>query len=198
MLGDVVLLSVERHLLRCLGPDTGRAKVTYVGAPRIEVLRFGPDSGGLVTYVTRGMSAEPMVDPSETVPDPEGPRAELVLVVRGGRDDVLQPLTVLAAMPSVEGVVVGPGATFDLGEPLVPGSRCTGVVVDDPRTGLPDLDVGTGEGAPPVRFLPVVPATPEELAFKRVHGPDALWAQWHRDATDLADLGRPTVRLQAP
>ena len=43
--------------------------------------------------------------------------------VRAGRadtDKVLRPLAVLAASPQVEGVIVAPGASLDVGEPLWP------------------------------------------------------------------------------
>ena len=53
---DVVLLQVEAHLLSVLGQDSGRAGVSFLGAERIDVLRFGPDPDGLVRYVTLGMS----------------------------------------------------------------------------------------------------------------------------------------------
>jgi hypothetical protein len=199
MPGRKVLAAVQTHLVNSLGPDSGRGKVTFVGVPPLEVLRFGPRPDGTVTYATLGMSADAMTDPTSPAPDPvAGPRAELLLTVRGGHDALLRSLATLAAMPAVEGVIVGPGATYDLGAPLVPGSLCTGVLIDDPRPDVPDLVLGTLPGSHPVQFLPLVPVTASELAFKRVHGPDALWAQWHREGTDLTDLGRSTVRLTAP
>ena len=42
---DSVLLQVEAHLLSVLGQDSGRAGVSFLGAERIDVLRFGPDPG---------------------------------------------------------------------------------------------------------------------------------------------------------
>ena len=126
------------------------------------------------------MSAQPMADPTAVVADPvKGPRAELVLSVRAGAadtDKVLRPLAVLAASPQVEGVIVAPGASLDVGEPLWPGAPFTSVLVAEPGGLVEDLDLD--EPADPVRFLPLLPMTPNEAAWKRVHGAGALQERW--------------------
>jgi hypothetical protein len=129
---DTVLLQVEAHLLSVLGQDSGRAGVSFLGAERIDVLRVGPDPEGLVRYVTLGMSRAPMGDPGALVLLEDGPRAELVLSVADRQDSVLRRLAALAASPSVEGVVLVPGAGLDLGEPLWDGAPFTAVVVGEP------------------------------------------------------------------
>ena len=216
--GDDVLLAVEAHLLTVLGQDSGRAGVTFLGTERIDVLRFGPDPDGLVRYATLGMSRAPMSEPTAGAVDESGPRAELLLVVRGAVDTVLRRLAVLAASPAVEGLVVAPGALLELGEPLWDGAPFAGVLVGEPGP-VPDLPLDPvhdpaggdvlaalagppGTGAPvdraPVRFLPLSPVTPEEAAYKRVHGPDALRGQWAAVGTDLTDPRRPTPPLRRP
>jgi hypothetical protein len=92
----------------------------------------------------------------------------------------------------VEGVVVTPGAGLDLGEPLWDGGRFTAVLVGEPGGLVPDLVV---EGAEPVRFLPVLPMTPNEAAWKRVHGAAALEGKWLGQALDLRDPQRPEADL---
>src|SRR5689334_14942186 len=104
------------------------------------------------------MSRTPMTDPSAEVVLTDGPRAELVLSVRGGRDSALRRLAVLAASPHVEGVVITSGAGLDLGEPLWDGARFTAVLVGEPGGLVPDLPIGAGQE--PVRFLPLLPMTP--------------------------------------
>jgi hypothetical protein len=179
---------VEAHLVGALGPSSGRAAVTFLGTERIEVLRFGPDPDGLFRYATAGMSHAPLPDPRATVVDPDhGPRAELVLSVRGPRDDVLRALAVLAASPFVEGAVVVPGASLDLGGPLWPGAPFAAVLVAEPGGLVPDL----GD----VRFFPLLPMTANEAAFKRVHGAAALEERWLAYGTDLRDPARVAVRL---
>lgn len=190
---DDLLLEVEAHLVKALGHDSGRAGVSFLGAERIDVLRFGPAADGLVRYATVGMSRAPMVDAAAEVVGDDGPRAELVLSVHGRQDTALRRLAVLAATPAVEGVVISPGAGLDLGEPLWDGARFTAVLVGEPGGLVADLPV---EGRDPVRFLPLLPMTPNEAAWKRVHGAAALEERWLAQELDLRDPGRPEARLQ--
>ncbi|KAF0651468.1 MULTISPECIES: suppressor of fused domain protein [Streptomyces] len=198
---EKVLALVEARLRTALGEPDARASVTFLGTDRIEVLRFtGTENGEdrpVVRYATLGMSAQPMSDPTDLVADPvRGPRAELLLTVRAGladTDKALRPLAVLAASPQVEGVVVAPGASLDTGEPLWPGAPFTSVLVAEPGGLVPDLELDGGMD--PVRFLPLLPMTPNEAAWKRVHGAQALEERWLAAATDLRDPRRASVRL---
>lgn len=197
-----VLQLVEARLRTTLGEPDARAAVTFVGTDRIEVLRFR--DADVVRYATLGMSDRPMTDPTAVVADPlRGPRAELVLTVRiGGAavgpglpvlDEVLRPLAVLAASPQVEGVVVAPGASLDLGGPLWPGAPFTSVLVAEPGGLVEDLELD--QPMDPVRFLPLLPMTGNEAAWKRVHGAGALQDRWLRHGTDLRDPSRSGVPL---
>lgn len=209
-----VLELVEARLVSELGEPDARAAVTFLGTDRIEVLRFSGDSpqGPVVRYVSLGMSAAPMADPTAALADPDrGPRAELLLSVRpvtvgaDGRtsparpedvpdtDKLLRPLAVLAASPQVEGVVIAPGASLDVGDPLWPGAPFTSVLVAEPGGLVPDLELG--EPHDPVRFLPLLPMTPNEAAWKRVHGAQALEERWLAEGTDLRDPVRKSVPL---
>ncbi|MET8455425.1 suppressor of fused domain protein [Streptomyces parvulus] len=195
-----VLPLVEARLRSALGEPDARAAVTFLGTDRIEVLRFraADQEGDLVRYATLGMSAQPMADPTAPLADPvKGPRAELVLSVRAGRADtgkVLRPLAVLAASPQVEGVIVVPGASLDVGEALWPGAPFSSVLVAEPGGLVEDLELD----APldPVRFLPLLPMTPNEAAWKRVHGGQALQERWLTHGTDLRDPSRRSVPLE--
>ncbi|MEU4208815.1 suppressor of fused domain protein [Streptomyces sp. NPDC026206] len=194
-----VLARVEARLVMALGEPDARAAVTFLGTDRIEVLRFhaADDGADVVRYATLGMSAHPMTDPTATLADPlRGPRAELLLTVRGGRadtDQVLRPLAVLAASPQVEGLVVAPGASLDTGEPLWPGAPFTSVLVAEPGGIVEDLELD--DLMDPVRFLPLLPMTPNEAAWKRVQGAAALQERWLRHGTDLRDPLRAGVPL---
>ncbi|WP_432123287.1 suppressor of fused domain protein [Streptomyces sp. S1] len=193
-MGEVLAL-VEARLRTALGEPDARAAVTFLGTDRIEVLRFV--EGDLVRYATLGMSAQPMADPTAALADPvKGPRAELVLTVRAGladTDKVLRPLAVLAATPQVEGVIVAPGASLDVGDPLWPGAPFTSVLVAESGGLVGDLDLD--EPMDPVRFLPLLPMTPNEAAWKRVHGAQALEERWLARGTDLRDPLRTSVPL---
>ncbi|MFF3729634.1 suppressor of fused domain protein [Streptomyces sp. NPDC002476] len=202
-MGEILAL-VEARLLTALGEPDARAAVTFLGTDRIEVLRF--IDGDVVRYATLGMSAHPMTDPTATLVDPvKGPRAELLLSVRAGladTDKVLRPLAVLAASPQVEGVIVAPGASLETGEPLWPGAPFSSVLVAEPGGLVEDLDLGpdagadaAGPGTDPVRFLPLLPMTPNEAAWKRVRGAQALQERWLSHGTDLRDPLRGSVLL---
>ncbi len=190
-----VLQLVEARLRSALGEPGARAAVTFLGAERIEVLRF--HDGDVVRYATLGMSAQPMTDPAAALADPvRGPRAELLLTVRAGHadtDKVLRPLAVLAAAPQVEGVVVAAGASLELGEPLWPAAPFSSVLVGEPGGLVEDLELDAPMD--PVRFFPLLPMTANEAAFKRVQGAAALQERWLAAGTDLRDPSRRSVPL---
>ncbi len=190
-----ILALVEARLRTAFGVPDARAAVTFLGTDRIEVLRFA--EGDLVRYATLGMSAHPMTDPTAVVADPvRGPRAELVLTVRAGlapTDKLLRPLAVLAASPQVEGLIVAPGASLEVGEPLWEGASFSSVLVAEPGGLVEDLELD--EPLDPVRFLPLLPMTANEAAWKRVHGAAALQERWLARGTDLRDPLRTAVAL---
>jgi Suppressor of fused protein (SUFU) len=205
-----ILPLVEAGLRAALGEPDARAAVTFLGADRVEVLRFldvpppGPEDrlrGPLVRYATLGMSASPMADPSAAVADPvRGPRAELVLSLRAGvagTDGVLRPLAVLAASPQVEGVVVAPGQSLDVGAPLWRDAPFASVLVGEPGGLVEDVDLTAvlSAGVEPVRFLPLLPMTHNEAAWKRARGARALLERWLAHGTDLSDPLRGSVPL---
>lgn len=185
------MASVDRALAEHFGHAPVRASVSFVGVAPIEVLRFEPIPGERA-YLTLGMSREPMTAASAAVQSEHGPRAELMLHLRDPADEaaeVWRQLAVLAAAPAVEGVVYTAGMTVDLGQPLVAGSACTGVVVSTSAL----EPVATAQG--PVEILLAVPATQNELAWARVRGSGALLERWRERQTPLLELTRAQVAL---
>ncbi|PZS16475.1 MAG: Suppressor of fused domain protein [Pseudonocardiales bacterium] len=185
-----VLAAVERAVCAHFGQDPSRASVCFVGVEPIEVLRFEPTPGERA-YVSLGMSRHPMTDASDSVARAGGPRAELVLDVHdtSGSYAVWPQLAVLAASPAVEGVLYTPGMSVDLGQPVAPGSRCTGGVIAESALAAIETPLG------PVAMLQVLPATSSELAWCRVHGAAALRERWSAQRIDLCDLARRTAAL---
>lgn len=166
-----------------------RASVSFLGLEPIEILRY-PD-GRTDHYVSLGMSRHPMADPgSQVIAAQSAPRAELLLSAAGRPEPLWRNLAVLAAAPAVEGAVYQVGNRVDLGEPLCPGSRCTGGVLI--TAGLEPIAV---PGVADVHVLRVLPATQNELAWARVHGSEQLQQRWLAAGTDLADLMRDPVDL---
>lgn len=186
-----VLAAVEAALVEHFGGAPARASVSFVGVDPIEVLRFEPVPGERA-YVSLGLARHPMTGADALVQDVAGPRAELLLQLRDPTDeftDVWRRLAVLAAAPAVEGVVYSPGMSVDTGEPLAPGSACTGVVLTESALG----DLATPVG--PVTVLQALPATSAELAWCRVRGSAALRERWAEQRVDGLDLHRRGVRL---
>ena len=175
MSNPALLAIVDAALAEHFGQRPARASVAFLGVDPVEILRFEPVPGERA-YVSLGMSALPMTAAEADVVQQDGPRAELILHVRDEIDrfgDVWRKLAVLAAAPAVEGVVYKDGMTVDLGEPLAPGSSCTGGLIGVSAIGAVDA----------VDFLQVTPALPNELAWARVPGcrgaDRALDRTWH-------------------
>ena len=103
--------------------------------------------------------------------------------------DVWRRLAVLAAAPAVEGVVYRDGMSVDLQTPLVTGSHCTGVVIEQ----SPLQPASTLAGV--VEVLRAVPAARLELAWGRARTTAALRERWAARSADLLDLARDPVDL---
>ena len=97
----------------------------------------------------------------------------------------------LAAAPSVEGVVLLEDALLDLGEPLWKDTAFTAVLLGD--SGIEDLTLP--EPFDPVRFLGVVPLTGTEAAWVRLRGAEALREAWTEAGIDIRDPHRSAASL---
>lgn len=165
------------------------ASVTFVGVERMDVLRFGPDRDGVYHHVSLGCSRHPMADPAEAVVDPvRGPRAEVVLSLRGGApgQGLARSLAVIAATPAVDGVVLTPDLLVDLGLPLWQGAPFTAVLLHS--SAIPDLTLEPPRD--PVCFLAAVPISPTEAAWVRLKGAAAMRQAWADDGVDVLDPNR--------
>lgn len=170
------------------------ARITFVGANPIDVLRFGPGTDRMVHYASVGCSRYPMGDPSEILADPvHGPRAEVVLRLRVSGSDVglARSIAAVASASAVEGVVLTADALMDLGAPL--WIRQSGAV---PFTavllGESDVaDLALESPREPVRFFSAIPITATEAAWVRLKGADAMREAWRADGVDVFDPDRP-------
>ncbi|WP_196248603.1 suppressor of fused domain protein [Rhodococcoides fascians] len=195
LVSESVITAVRAHLLTEIGDNNpSSASVTFLGLESLDVLRFGADSE-VVRYVSLGCSRHPMADPNDMVADPSrGPRAELVLTLRGGAgvaSGVHKSLAVLAASPAVEGVVLVEDALLDLGEPLWTNAPFTAVLL-----GPSDIaDLPLPEPFDPVHFFAAVPLTGTEAAWVRLRGADALREAWKEAGIDVRDPNRSAASL---
>lgn len=193
---DSVIASVRAHLVEQIGgPPPSAASVTFLGLEPLEVLRFGPDDDDLVRYVSLGCSRHPMGDPSDLIADPvRGPRAELVLTLRGGAgvaSGVHRTLAVLAAAPAVEGVVLTVDGLLDVGEQLWKDAPFTAMLLGESSIG----ELSLPEPADPVRFFDAVPITGTEAAWVRLRGAAALREAWTEAGIDVRDPARAAASL---
>ena len=171
-------------------PDA--ASVTFLGAEKIDVLRFGPDDRpsfeGVIHYVSLGCSRHPMFEPTEMVTDAlHGPRAEVVVALRGPSPAGLaRSVAVLAAAPAVEGLMLEPDALVDLESPLWDSAPFSAFLL-----GSSDIDdVPLTPPLPPVTVLAATPITATEAAWVRLKGADAMREAWTQDGVDVLDPRR--------
>jgi hypothetical protein len=192
-----VLAQVRAHLrehFAAIGitAEPDEASITFLGAEKIDVLRFGPDmrSGmeGVVHYVSLGCSRHPMFDPTEMVTDAlHGPRAEVTVALRGSSPAGLaRSLAVVAAAPAVEGLILEPDALIDLETPLWEGAPFTAFLLS--RSDIHDVPLTPP--LPPVTVLAATPITATEAAWVRLKGADAMREAWQQDGVDVFDPRR--------
>jgi hypothetical protein len=164
------------------------ASVTFLGAESIDVLRYGPDGDGVYRYVSLGCSRHPMLDPTEMMADPTtGPRAEVVVALRGPTPTGLaRSIAVVAAAPSVEGLVLAPDALVDLETPLWEGAPFTAMLLGTSDIG----DVELAAPLEPVTVLSATPITATEAAWVRLKGAEAMREAWRVDGVDVLDPAR--------
>ena len=168
--------------------DPAEANVTFLGAERISVLRYGPDAGGVNHFVSVGCSRYPMVVPTDFVTDTQhGPRAEVVVSLRPPSPAGLaRSMAVLAAAPSVEGLVLEPDALIDLSGPLFENAPFTAFLL-----GPSDIeDVALPDPLSDVTILQATPITPTEAAWVRLKGAEAMREAWRSDGVDVLDANR--------
>ena len=180
---------LHEHFARAgITAEPDAASVTFLGAERIEVLRFGPNDVGAYHYVSLGCSRHPMFDPTEMVTDAiHGPRAEVVVSLRGPSPKGLsRSVAILAAAPAVEGLMLEPDALVDLQSSLWEGSPFTAFLL-----GRSDIDdVALPAPRPPVAIFSAIPITGNEAAWVRLKGADAMREAWKQDGVDVLDPGR--------
>lgn len=168
--------------------EPGAASVTFLGADRIDILRFGPDADGVNHFVSLGCSRFPMSDPNDLVADGvRGPRAEVVVSLRPPSPvGLAKSIAVLAASPAVEGLVLEPDALIDLEAPLFEAAPFRAFLLGDSAID----DVPLPEPMSAVRVLQATPITATEAAWVRLKGAEAMREAWRADGVDVFDAHR--------
>lgn len=168
--------------------EPGEASITFLGADRIDVLRFGPDGDRVNHFVSLGCSKQAMADPTDFLADTEvGPRAEVVVSLRAPTPPGLaKSVAVLAAAPAVEGLILEHDALVDLSAPLFENAPFTAFLLGQSPIG----DLELPEPKEPVRFFTATPITPTEAAWVRLKGAEAMREAWLADGVDVLDANR--------
>jgi Suppressor of fused protein (SUFU) len=164
------------YLVGHFGCEPDVASVTFLGLQPIDVLRFGPDAGGVMHYVSVGCSRHP-----------EGTPTEVVVSLRGAGSvaGLVRSVAVLAAAPAVEGLMLTPDALVDLGQPAWQGAPFTAFLLGD--SGI--------ESHGGVQVLQATPITANEAAWVRLKGTEAMRQAWREDGVDVLD---PARKASAP
>jgi hypothetical protein len=132
--------------------------------PGFHVLEVAPEGpGGCWTYATARRSPEG-ADGLEfvlTAPVSDSRFADLLaMVVAYHRDPADRPLDI--------------GHSLPIGEPWLPGSACTHLLVSLPYLHGPGLEHCPLPGGGHARFLWLLPVTESEITYRRTHGTEAL------------------------
>jgi hypothetical protein len=170
---DDVCRALEEHVRRFFHGHEAEAFTWRPGPilrtnPHFRALRIAPTApDGLWTYVSIGGWAA-------TAETKQG--LEFTLTVPSETPRAIE-LLAMTVYYHGSGELLGPGHTYPIGEPWVPGSRCNYMLTSLPYPFGPDFQqclVGDRH----VDFLWMLPITEQEQAFKVTHGQEALEAHF--------------------
>lgn len=144
------------------------------------VLRFPPAGSRAWSYATCGMSSLKDSDPME-----------LHLHSPSADEGHVELLTAIVHY-NTTGERLGLGHAINFGRPWLPGSRCDRGLISLPYLDGPGLE-WMRAGSARVRFLWLIPITPQELQFKNEHGVEALELEFERASLAYLDPARASV-----
>jgi hypothetical protein len=149
--------------------------------PGFRVLVFPPNERRKMwTYATCGMSEQD-----------DAPALEAHLFSPVQTEAHIELLTAVAHY-HLTGAYLDVGHTVNFGRPWLPRSKCDHGLLSLPYMDGPKLEWFDGSGRK-IRFLWLIPVTPEEVEFKRLHGLEALEARFEERGLDYLDPERRAV-----
>lgn len=149
--------------------------------PDFGIIRFAPYANRkLWTYATVCMSQTTDADPLELHMFSQTPAGELV------------ELLFAVAHYHQTGARLGLHHTVNFGRPWLPGSLCDRGLISLPYLDGPKLE-WMQFGSKQTRFLWLIPITPTELEYRRVHGTVALEERFEDSRFDYSDPHRAPV-----
>ena len=168
--GDLIQ-SVREHYQNLWGEPSREAHFEIMGK-ETDLFKWDADLNPekVFLYATAGMSEYPLADYDPTH------RLELYTGLLPERDEIANPLSLLALSPVIRNTHLAANHTMTFPEPLWPGTDMRGFLVRKPKVEIvPSLALKEVH----VEFLQVIPVFPSEIAFKSKHGADALIQAWH-------------------
>ncbi|MGW2015626.1 suppressor of fused domain protein [Streptomyces sp. NPDC001927] len=186
---DAVTTALNAHVRRFFGGLTVRPvdhalpDRTRGTDPRFRVLEVAPGGpNDPWTYVTAGCCRgdDRGLEFVMTAPVSDPRFADLLaMVVSYHRDPADRPLDL--------------GHSLPIGEPWLPGSACTHLLVSLPYLHGPDLEHCPLPDGTAARFLWLLPVTDSEIAYRREHGTEALERLFDEAAINPVDPHRAPV-----
>ena len=164
--------SVKEHYKNLWGEPSRTAHFEIKGK-EIYVFKWDADLNPerVFLYATAGMSEYPLTDYDPTH------RLELFTGLLPERDDIALPLAMLALSPVIRNTHLAANHTMTFPEPLWPGTDMHSFLVRQPSTEIvPALALDVVH----IQFLQAIPVFASEVAFKSVHGADALIQAWYQ------------------
>lgn len=159
----------------------------HVDGLDVEIFKWSADTNpeGVNLYATIGASTRPLAGR-----DP-GHRIEFFTGLLPARDNIASPLAALALYPARAGVALGHGHTVPAGEALLPPADMRWFLVLQPVGDIfPPFELPDGMH---VEFLQAIPIFESELAYKAVHGTEALLGLWEEEQVPFWDPGRSAM-----
>ncbi|MEZ2391171.1 suppressor of fused domain protein [bacterium RCC_150] len=183
--------SIQDYLLARWSHPTRTAEFEGHGLS-IEIWKWAAEATGegVDIYVTVGAS--------DAAPEDVGAprhRAEFMLGLHPGPDDVAGSFAALGLYVRRNAVTVTSGDTVPSDSPLWPGTDMMAFLVLDQEEVLPPVQLADGSH---VHFLQAIPLHESELAFKRSRGAEALMNWWEHKQMPFWESGRgPEIPMTA-
>ena len=183
-----MIQSVKEHYQNLWGEPSRTAHFEIMGK-ETDLFKWNADRNpeGVFLYATAGLSEYALAGYDATH------RLELFTGLLPERDDIANPMTLLALSPVIRNSHLAANHTMSFPEPLWSGTEMHGFLVRKPIVEIvPPLELEDAH----VEFLQVIPVFPAEIAFKSKHGADALIRAWHEANVPFWDPDRSPLAIE--
>lgn len=184
-LRSVLIQSIREHYENLWGEPSREAHFKIMGK-ETDLFKWDADLNpeGVFLYATAGMSEYPLTGYAPTH------RLELFTGLLPERDEIANPLSMLALSPVIRNKHLAANHTMTFPEPLWQGTEMRSFLVRKPKVEIvPTLTIKDVH----IEFLNAIPIFPSEVAFKSKHGADALIQVWYEARVPYWNPDRPLL-----